>query len=165
MKENKDEKSDLKCLKEEYGKLKKKHSLPDFEELNKEFSIEKISQNETDYPLREIRRFMADKYLNYLRFLESLLQPSNSPMVVFLISKTLGQTEKQKLSDIYKIIAEMEIELIGLDFGYDEKKEVDFINDSYEKWKDISKDFKNILEVIKKNWNNKTPLGSKSYFG
>lgn len=159
------EKSDLEKLKENYEKLREKHSLPSFDELNQEFSIEKIAQQETDYLLREIRRYMADKYLNYLRFLESLLQPSGAPMVVLLISKTFGNDEKNKISDIYKIIAEMEIDLIGLDFGYDEKKEVDFIKDSYKKWKQISKDFSDVLEKIKKNWNNKSDLVSKSYFG
>lgn len=160
-----EEKNCLECLKEDYEELQKKYSLPDFEELNKEFSVEKISSNETEYLLREIRRFMADKYINYLRFLESLLQPSNSSMMVFLISKTLSQEEMKKLSEIYKIIAEIEIQLIRLDFYYNEEKEAEFIKSSYDKWQNISKDFIGILDVIQKNWNNKSVLGFKSYFG
>ena len=83
-------------FKKEYAKLEKKHDLPSFDQMNKDFHIEKLAEVETDYLIREIRRFSGEKFFNYFRFIESLLNPSNASMFTFSIVKTLGQKEKDK---------------------------------------------------------------------
>ena len=69
------EESKLKKLKENYSIIQKKHSLPKFEELNENFFIEKLAEVETDLLIREVRRLMGDKLVNYMRFVENLLNP------------------------------------------------------------------------------------------
>ncbi len=155
----------LEQLKKEYDVLQKKFSLPSFEFLNKDFQIEKASQEETDFVLREIRRYIADKFINYLRFIESFINPSNAPMFVFSVAKTLGNKEKEKLAEIYKKIARIEIELIDLDAEYSEEKEANFIKESSEIWQKIKKEVMQIVEVIKKNWDAKAEENNKGYFG
>ena len=46
-------------IKEEYEKLKEKHNLPDFKEINNEFEITTIEKEE--FLLREIRRKIYEK--------------------------------------------------------------------------------------------------------
>src|SRR5271157_2792185 len=92
---------DLDEVKLQYRKLQEKYDLPSFELLNQEFSIEKIADSKTEILTKEIRRFVADKIYNYLRFIETLLNPVNAPMFIFSIIKSLSQDDKKKLADVY----------------------------------------------------------------
>ena len=67
-------------FKKKYAKLEKKHNLPSFNQMNRDFQIEKLAEVETDYLIREIRKFSGEKFFNYFRFIESLLNPSNASM-------------------------------------------------------------------------------------
>lgn len=157
--------SDLENLKKDYEKIQRKHDLPSFQELNEDFQVEKVAEIKTDFLVREIRKFMADKFSNYLRFIEALLQPVNTPMFIFSIIKSIGVEEKKKLTDIYKKLVKIEVRLIELDVEFFEEKEVDFIKESYEIWQKIKKDMLEIFESIKKNWDNKSEVNGKGYFG
>jgi len=159
------EKFDLTKLKQQYKVMQEKYSLPSFDELNRDFQIEKATEYETDFILREIRRYVTDKFFNYLRFIESILTPNNAPMFVFAITKTLGIKEREKLIELYKKIAKVDIDLIELDIEYSEEKEAGSIKKYYEMWKSIKNELLEIVEVIKKNWDAKLEDNSKGYFG
>ena len=163
---DKDHKGDLDKLKKDYEVLRMKYGLPEYSRLVEDFnSVERASDSETDYPIREIRRFVTEKFFNFHRFVEALLNPSNAPMYIFSMIKSLGADEKKKLSDIYKEIAKLEIKVMELDMEFSEKKEADFIKESFKIWQDIKKDFSGILEIIKKNWDVKSEEGRRDYFG
>ena len=161
----KDKKESLEKLKKDYSVIKKKYDLPSFEELNEDFNIEKISEIETDFLLREVRKFMADKFSNYLRFVEIILNPINAPMFIFSIIKSISNEEKNNLKEIYKKLAKIEVKVIELDISYKEEKEVEFIKESYKIWQEIKKDIALIISAVKKNWDNKFEVNGKSYFG
>jgi len=152
-------------LKNEYNILKEKYSLPEFDDLNRNFQIEKIAEYETDFILKEVRRYMTDKFFNYLRFIESLINPTNSPMFVFAIAKTLGVAEREKLVDVYKKITKIEIDFIDLDLYYSEEKEAESIKDYYKFWDEVKKQIFDVIEIVKKNLDNKTEDNGKGYFG
>ncbi len=156
---------DLKKIKENYRIFQEKYNLPSFERLNEEFQIEKIAESETDFVLREIRLCITEKFFNYLRFIESILNPSNGPMFMFAVIKTLGVKEKENLSELYKKIAKADVDLIGLDLEYSEKKEAEAIKKYYEMWQNIKKELLEIIDVIKKNWDVKEENGKGNYLG
>jgi len=155
----------LEDLKKDYSKIQGKHKLPDFDSLNKDFSIERITETQTELLIREIRKLMSEKYSNYLRFIETILHPTNSGIFVFSFIKTLGVEEKNKLAEMYGILAKLEISLIELDIDFNEEKEADFIKESYSSWQSIKKDLLKIIGVVKKNWENKTESSKTNYFG
>ncbi len=155
----------LESLKKNYEVIRKKHSLPEFEELNKDFQIEKISEYETDLLVREVRRFISDKLSNYLRFIEGLLNPVNVPVFVFSIVKSLSSEDREKLSEIYKRIARMEVKIIELDLEYDEKKEADAVREFSEIWQKDKKVLLEIVSTIDSNWDVKSSSAKKGYFG
>ena len=157
--------SDLEDLKKDYKKVQEKYNLPDFVELNKDFNIERIADTQTYFLVREVRKFMADRFSNYLRFIEALLNPVNAPMFVFSIVKSINNEEKKKLTEIYKNLAQIEIEIIDLDIQFVEEKEAEFIKEAYNSWQKIKKDMLEIIKVIKKNWDNKDEVNGKQYFG
>jgi len=161
----KDKKSDLEELKKEYKKIQKKYALPDFEKLNKDFQIEKAAESETDFLIREIRRVMAEKFSNYLRFAETILNPINAPMFVFSIIKTMGAEEKKRLTEVYKKLAKIEISLIELDVEFSEERDARFIKEAYKFWQEIKGDVLKTLDAVKKNWDNKFEVDKKGYFG
>ena len=155
----------LGSLKEDYKKIQKKYDLPEFEKLNEDFQIEKLAETETDFLVREIRKFVADKFMNYLRFIESILNPVNVPMFVFSIVKSIGEDEKKKLTAVYKKLAKCEIDLIRLDIEFSEDIEAEFVKEAYESWQEMKKDILGVIDVIKKNWDNKLESNGKGYFG
>lgn len=163
--ENEECTSNLDLLKESYLSIKDKYDLPDFEALNKDFHIEKISESETDFLVREIRKYLADKFSNYLRFIEAILNPVNAQFFVFSLIKTLGTSEKEKFSDIYKKLAKKEVEVIELDIKYSEEDEARFVKESFELWQEIKKDLLEIVGVIKENWDSRVENNGKNYFG
>ena len=155
----------LETLKEEYKKIQEKHDLPSFEELNEDFNIEKASEVQVELLVREIRRFIADKLSNYMRFAEAVLNPVNVQMFVYSLIKSLDVQEKEKLTEIYKKLSKNELKLIELDIAYSEEKEALFIRDSYKMWQEMKKDLLDIIEKATKNWDNKVESKSKDYFG
>lgn len=161
----KEKESDLEKLKKDYKKIQKKYALPDFEKLNQDFQIEKAAEVETDFLIREIRRFMAEKFSNYLRFIETILNPVNAPMFVFSIIKTLGIEEKKRLTEVYKKLAKIEISLIELDIEFSEIKDAKFVKDAYKIWQEVREDLLKTIYAIEKNWDNKFEVDKKGYFG
>jgi len=155
----------LEELKKDYTKIEKKYNLPIFEKLNEDFQIEKIAEIETDFLLKEVRKLMADKFSNYLRFIEALLNPVNAPMFIFSVVKSINNGEKKKLTEIYKKLAKIEVELIELDIKFLEEKEAEFIKRSYKIWQDIKEDILSVINVIKKNWDSKFEANNRGYFG
>jgi hypothetical protein len=159
------EESKLAKLKEDYKIFQEKYLLPNFDELNKDFQIEKIAETETDFILKEIRKYVTDKLFNYLRFIESLINPTNAPMFVFAIAKTLGVSEKEKLAEIYKKITKIEIDFIKLDLDYSEEKEANSIKNYLQLWEEIKKELSEIVLIIENNLDNKSEENMKGYFG
>ena len=157
--------NDLEKLKEKYKLFQEKYNLPYFKELNENFQIEKIAEIETEFILKEVRRFMTDKFFNYLRFIESLINPTNAPMFVFAIAKTLGVGEREKLVEIYKKITKIELDLIDFDLYYSEEKEAESIKNYWTFWNEIKKQLFDVIEVVRKNLDNKQEDNGKGYFG
>jgi hypothetical protein len=152
-------------LKKNYEMLREKYSLPEFSEMNKLFSIEKIDGTETDLLMREIRRAVSETISNYLTVLENLLNPSNAPMFVFSIVKCINNEEKKKLSDIYMSLAREWAPIMQLDLVYSEENEAEFIKKVFKFWKKTSQEFYQIIEVINKNWGSDSESKKSGYLG
>lgn len=161
------DKSDLDILKECYEVIQKEFSLPDFDDLNEDFGVEKIKDEDTDFLIREVRKNISDKFSGYLRFIETLLSPGNAQMFVFAMLKILDNNDKAILQKVYKKLAKKEIEVIELDLKYDSSKEAEFIKTSYELWNEVKEDLLKIVIKIKDNWsfNGDNSTKSGNYFG
>lgn len=155
----------LEKLKEEYGKLEKKHKLPGFKEMNEDFWIEDLAETETDLLIRKVRVKVSDTLARTIRFIETLLNPVNGSIFIFSIIKALTSVDKEKLSDLYKQLSEKEIEFIRLDLGFSEEKEAEFIRNTYKFWQQAKKDIDGIMGKINKNTGPKPEANNREYFG
>lgn len=164
--EQEEKENHIEKVKEKYAEYQKKYSLPEFSELNKEFGIEK-SEVETEFFLKEIVKGIADKFQNYLRFLENLINPANSSMFAFSLVKVIDNGNRQKLSEAYRKISEFEIKLIKLDLKSSEISEAEFIKSSYKLWTEIREDLFEIINKAEENFSKiqNTEEGKRNYFG
>ena len=157
--------SDLEILKNDYLKFQKKYNLPSFEELNKEFRIERIAEIQTDFLLREIRNQIEEFLDNFLRFNETISNPINAPSFFFDIINSMTKENKEKIDEIQKKLSNLIIERMEL-IDYSEEKEAEFIKKADKIWKEIKKDFIEIMRSLGKKSDKKNNENSgKAYFG
>ena len=159
------EKSKLEKLKEEYKIIQEEHSLPSFEDLNREFSIERVIEVETDFLVREVRRQISEKFSGTLRLIDVLLNPSNTPAFLFPAIKSISKEEKEIMEKIYESISKMEMENIKLDLIYSESEDIKYIKNAFCYWIEIKKDLSGIFSCIENNWGKKSEKANNCYFG
>jgi len=146
-------------LKRKYEKYRKKYNLPSFDELNKEFDIEKLKDDETMFLLRNIRRHMEEKIVSFANFFDGVL--SLRGIIAMMISKRLEKEKDVMLTFIEKtvriILRDMKREL-----DYDEKKEAEEIKFLFEEWKNLKQDLMKIMDMLDKKIESKE---SRKYYG
>lgn len=155
----------LNNLKKDYSELAKKYNLPSFKQLNEEFDIEKVQEIETETLLREIRKVIMDKILNYLRFVEMFLNPTTAPLFFLSIMKNLDSSDKKILEELYEKLGKMEVKVIAVDNEYSEKSEAEFIRLVFSEWQDVKEGIKKISGSLEKCWDKKCEKKVKSYLG
>lgn len=155
----------LEELKKKYEKIRQKHNLPSFNDMNQDFDIEKLQEKDTETLTREIRRAMAEKNVAYLKFVEMFMNPSTAPMFFLALVKSLDSKERKLLEELYMELGKFEIKSISLDNKYDEKKDADFIKQFYKNWQEIKEKFARILKDIEESWDKKIEKKEKGYLG
>jgi len=130
-----------------YNELKQKHDLPEFRKLAEDFDIEKISDKESMFLIREIRRTIGEKISAYSHLFETLINPSSPPMFIFSALRGINEEDKEKIKGIYEKMAKLQIEVMKLDTIYSEESEVKFVKKSFNQWQELKKE---IYEIIQK---------------
>jgi len=137
-------------LVEEYEILEKKYRLPPFDSLAEEFDIEKISEKESSFLLREIRKTVTEKTYSYAHLLESFINPNPHPMFLFSLVKNVTLELKSQITEAYTELSQLQMKAIRLDLFYSEEKEAQFIKESYEIWQTLKRKIDQILQVLDK---------------
>lgn len=161
----KDNSGDLEKLKRNYEFKRVLFNLPNYEEMAKEFEIEKVSEKETEFLLREIRRTMIEKISAYIHLFETILSPSSGSLLIFSILKNLTEEDKKRIKEIYKKLTKIQISSIKLDTSYNEKSESDFVKEINTLWKEIKNPIIELFEKFENNFETEIPNGNNCYFG
>lgn len=153
-------------LKKQYSALQSKYKLPKFSDLNKDFEIEKLQDRETEHLLRGVRRTMIEKIANVVRFLELLMNPSESPtpMFIYAILKGITPETKSEIEKLYKELSNLELGSLGLDVSHDEKEEADFVKAIYQSWNKHQPGLKKITQKLNMTWK-KDKKADRGYLG
>jgi len=155
----------LQKVKEHFESARVKYGLPDFAFMNEIFEIENIQADETELFVKMLRKHCTEKIFFILRSLEMFINPQTAPVFIMNIIKQLSEAEKETIKELYKKLADYEIEAFGLEAEYNEKKEAEFVKTISEGWKEISQDLKFIYKAMKENHAKEFKKSSKSYFG
>lgn len=154
----------LKEFKTNYDNIKKKYSLPSFQELNENFEIDKIDK-ESEILIKEIRKAMMEKIVGYVRFAEMLLNSSNAPPSFMIFVKDVRTEEKKALQEIYGKLVQLEIESLSLDISYSEPQEAAAIKEILKIWQEMKPNLQKIISMLKRNWTSVSEKKEKSYYG
>jgi len=157
--------SNLAKIKNQYISLQKKYKLPSFSELNEDFEIEKLQERETDFLLRNVRRMITEKISNVLRFLELILNPSETPtpLFVFAMLKNISPETRKEIEVLYRKLSSIELSSLSLDINYNEKKEAELIKGIVKSWPKIKEGLGNITEKLEMAWSKEKP--ERKYLG
>ncbi len=150
-------------LKKLYAGLEKKYELPSFEELNRNFEIEKIRRGQVNL-LKTIRKTMMEKIINSMGFMETLLNPMNAPRIYLVYMKSMSNEDRAEVEKIYSILGDLVLGSMGLEIDYDEKKEAEMIKKVVKDWESIKPGFRKIIENMQKPAS-ASASKEKSYFG
>ena len=156
---------ELEKFKKEYVILQKKYSLPKFEELAEDFDIEKAVYRETSFVLRDIRRLIAERFGGYLSLFETLVNPSAPSVFIFSILKNLSSEETKDIKETYDTLAKIQIRMAKIDVIYSEKKEAEFIKNSYKEWEELKPKIFKLFEKIEEKMNNSEEKEKRGYLG
>lgn len=162
MAEEKDKEKE-KDMAKEYEALKKKYSLPELNELDREFCMGKLE--ESSFVLRNIIHKMLERFEYVLKILNDLIQPENS-LADMYEAESLPDDEKKNAFELLKKTAYYHRELLIRDFDYNDDTAAALILKVFKDWKEIKKDFLRILNKMKESW--KSQAKSKieeNYFG
>jgi hypothetical protein len=148
-----------------YNKLKEKYDLPEFKKLAEDFDIEKSSDKETNFLLREIRRTINEKLSSYLHLFETLMNPSAPPMFVFSFLRGITESDKETIKEVYKRLSRTQIDIMKIDTVYSEVSEAKFIKSTYTEWQELKKIISNLIEEFESNFDKDNYVKKGGYFG
>jgi hypothetical protein len=149
-------------VKEMYEKLRAKHDLPGYDELNHVFEIESIEPG--SFLVREIRRNIIEIMKEYLEILEDLIHP-NSTVSAFHECKFFDDNKKS-VYDLYGRLMTRFRESNVLDLQQDDKLDAKFIREMLKEWPVLRKDLLNILTRLQRCWIEEEMADKgASYFG
>lgn len=142
--------------KKEYDILKLKYQLPDFEELDKYFSISEIEN--TANLVREIRQKIQEKLEFIAKILADLFNPEQNFAAMYEL-KILDEIKKKKYFVLFKKIMALLRESEKLSLKNDEKMTIAFIKDFFKEYKKIVEEIESVLGEMVALW--KSPDSDK----
>lgn len=136
----------------EYGKLAKKHNLPQFAELDKEFDLGNECSN---FPLRDVRKKMSEKFDAMLDLLAGIVSPEHTISQLHEF-KFISDAEKKRAWEIYRILMAISRESLRLGILVSEPEDAKFIVASWHEWNELKPDMVKLVEKIRDSWNEET---------
>ena len=160
MEEKKDK---TQIFKESYEKLQKKYGLPGFDEINKDFEIEKLKSG--SFMLKDIRRNMIEKVASVIKLFEMMMNPTSAPMFMFAVLKNMKNDIKKEIERLYKELTSITISMVKLDISFDEKAEAEAIKTIFKKWMACKGQIFSICSSMEDAWKESSKKSDKSYLG
>lgn len=149
-------------IKKDYDKLAKKHKLPSFNEMDRNFDLSTIE----GMSLVNIRKKLVVRFGEYCDFLEGYLYPNNAGLVNFYENRFLTDADRESMSEIFKNLMIMIKESFVLDLGKNGKNDAEFIKDSFSKWGKSKKELLRLIKIMRDSWKEMDEMpNSKEYFG
>lgn len=139
----------LEKLKAEYEKLRQKHKLPAFEELDNEFEIRTIKSN--SFIIREIRRMMTHRIEDILSLVNPILNPNPQSLRNIIETKIFEKQDMEPVFEFYKKLFQLAHEGITASLE-SEASEVAWINKAWKAWPEIKKQALSFSRKISEGW-------------
>jgi len=150
-------------MNKKYEELKQKYNLPNFNELNSDFELYSI--DEDDDLVREILKKIYEKVDSYTKFLEDLLQP-DSRLSLMREASTLTPVDQALITKLHMKGMLITRELLELNLEYTEAVAAKIIKNDYEEWQKMKLELKKIVIKLKESWMKEIKTEQdRGYFG
>lgn len=136
-------------FKEQYQRVQKKFNLPSFEQLDQQFDIGSLE--ESNFPLRQIRRQISEVLETYAKLLEELMHPESSISGLYEL-KALTDKDKDALFDNYRHLIRLLRYSLEIALKNSEQDDAVFINDLVKQWPQIRKSLLPLAKKLKDSW-------------
>ena len=143
-------------MEEQYSKLKNKYNLPNFQDLDKEFGISSIENDK--FLLRETINKIMERVDFFSELLECSLQPDTSSLRSMNESKFFEDKERRIFYILYKKLMVISRESTEVSLKRYEKEEANFINKTFNEWKELKTDLLKFVEKVKDSWKKETNI-------
>jgi len=143
-------KPSLREIEKQYNELRKKHTLPEFVDIDNEFEISDLE--ETSFLLRGIIRRIAEKLDFYSTMLEEILQPDTSNLYAMHETRFFDENEKKQMYGLYTILMNFNRHSIEVSLSGSSKNEVEFINIIFGEWKMIKQELLKYVNKMRASW-------------
>jgi hypothetical protein len=154
---------ELKKIKKDYEKIRKKYNLPPFDKLDREFEIRFCPPE--GFILKECRRALSNKLKVYIQILDPVLSPHAGSLHSMIESDGFDEDEKKALFELYKKLGFYIHKSIvaGLQ---DEQAEADFINEVWKIWPSLKEEVTKFSEKATNLWKiNDSKVEEAEYMG
>jgi hypothetical protein len=140
-------------FKDQYQRVQKKFNLPSFEQLDQEFDIGSLE--ESNFPLRQIRRQISEVLETYAKLLEELMHPESSISGLYEL-KELTDADKDALFDNYRHLIRLLRYSLEIALKNSEQDDAAFINDLVKQWPLMRKSLLPLAKKLKDSWEHET---------
>ncbi len=151
-------------LEHHYNDLKKKHSLPDFAALDKEFEISTIEK--PAFLLRAIRRKVGERIDAAIQLIDPLIQPDAGSYVHLTEYRAITENDRKELIAHFQHVMELSLACIDAELSTDDAQDATFINRAATEWPALRAALRPFVKKIGAHWTknteHKTDVG---YFG
>jgi len=139
----------IKLIKEDYEEIRKKFSLPNFEDLDNEFEIRKI--DEDGFILREVKRAIIARLQNLAHFFLPVLNPQPHDVHSLVEMGIFNKKEKEKLFKFYKKILYLIHKGVMMNLKTD-KDTANFIKDVWKDWPALKAECEKYMKEVTQEW-------------
>ncbi|MFC1741695.1 hypothetical protein ACFL3V_04125 [Nanoarchaeota archaeon] len=138
-------------MEELYDELRKKHSLPDFKQMDAEFEISSIE--EESFLLRNVRKKVLEKIEFSIKLLDDILHPE-SGVASYRESTIFEKSEQDHVLRLYKQLMYYNRLSVELTFSDSDESNAEFINQFMKDWPNLKKDILLFVRKLKECWRN-----------
>lgn len=150
-------------LEKDYELLRKKHALPEFEELDAEFDIHCIEDDK--FILREVRYKILEKIDEQCMIIEELLQPDTKVSNLYE-SRVFSENDKEKIFVLFKRFMTIKKKALLIALVNNENEDAEFIKNSCSEWQELKKELYPFMRKLVEAWETETDIKEElSYFG
>ncbi len=139
-----------KMEKKDYEQLRKKHKLPTFEVLDREFEIEDIE--EKTHLLNKIRDKILDRIEFLIKIIDRHLHPEIDSFAHAYECNCFSDKEKEELVKIYQELMKYHRSFLMADVGTDEKLTASIINNLIKNWDKLKKSLLSFVKKLREHW-------------
>jgi len=132
----------------QYAELKKKHKLPNFDEVE-QFHISEL--DDTKFLLAAIRFQIDDKLSSYRELLSDILSPDTN-LTSMYESEIFAEVEKKTTFRIYKRLMFWKRASLEVSVNDDDHANAEFIKIFLAEWKNLKPELLKTIEKVKDSW-------------